>query len=326
MLTNRGDIITNADDSFGVLAFGDSNQVGNFGLIETKGTFAIGIMARGAGSVLGLDNEIVNGGRIVTDGDLAMGVALGIRSNGFRPAADGEIVNRGVISTHGDGAAGVVMAGDGHHLTNSGLITANGAAIDAGPLGILHAAGVIVVGDGALVENTRSGIIESLNADSAAVELNILERPGLPAAAMSSTLENFGLIEGAVAVLGGAGQEEVINHGRIVGDVNLGGGNDTFVFATGGALNGDLVLGGGDDIVRIENGSGTSTVTDFDGAGVAGGDRIDVSAFFSNINELKAESVQSGSDVVVGLDNNDTLVLTGVQLNALNGGDFIFVL
>ena len=140
-----------------------------------------------------------------------------------------------MIETEGDGAAGVVMIGDGHHLTNSGRITTDGGAFVGEPVGGLRAAGVVVSGDGALVENTRTGVIESMNADSAAVELNVLERAGLPAADMSSTLENFGLIEGAaVAVLGGAGQETVINHGRIVGDVVLGDGADTFVFGKGG--------------------------------------------------------------------------------------------
>jgi hypothetical protein len=41
--------------------------------------------------VLGLDNQIVNEGSIVTDGDAAIGVSLGLRFNAFRPAADDEI-------------------------------------------------------------------------------------------------------------------------------------------------------------------------------------------------------------------------------------------
>ena len=62
-------------------------------------------------------------------------------------------------------------------------------------------------GDDALVENARSGVIRSQDANSAAVELNVLERDGLPAADMSSRLENSGLVEAAaVAVLGGAGE------------------------------------------------------------------------------------------------------------------------
>jgi hypothetical protein len=328
-LTNQGVISVTADVSWGMLGGGNGHQATNLGLIETQGTFAAGIVMVGRGGPLdepGLNFEVVNAGRITTDGDLAIGVALGFGGDGFNRAVDGQIVNSGVIETSGDGAAGVVMIGDGHHLTNSGRITTDGGAFFGDPVGELRAAGVVVSGDDALVENARTGVIESLNADSAAVELNVLDRDGLSNADTSSTLENFGRIEGTVAVLGGAGEETVINHGCIVGDVNLGTGDDTFVFAKGGALNGDLILGGGDDVVVIENGSGTSTIADFAGAGVADGDRIDVSVFFSTINELKAESVQSGTDVVVALDQNDTLVIENVQLSTLNSSDFIFVL
>ena len=143
---------------------------------------------------------------------------------------------------------------------------------------------------------------------------------------MSSTLENFGLIEGAaIAVLGGDGQETVINHGRIIGDVDLGFGDDTFVFGSGGGVDGALILGGGEDFVRIENGSGTSTIADFTAGDSSGDDVIDVSAFFSDFDELLADSSQSGADVVIALDHNDTLVLANLQLSALNGDDFLFV-
>jgi hypothetical protein len=102
-------------------------------------------------------------------------------------------------------------------------ITTDGGAFVGDPVGEMRAAGVVVSGDEAVVENTRTGIIESKNAASAAVELNVLERDGFPTADLSSSLENFGLIKGAgVAVLGGAGEETVVNHGHIVGDVDLG--------------------------------------------------------------------------------------------------------
>jgi hypothetical protein len=106
----------------------------------------------------------------------------------------------------------------------------------------VSAAGVIVSGDQAVVENTRSGLIRSE--------------------------ENSGLIRSAgIAILGGAGQETVINHGRIVGDVVLGDGADSFVFGKGGALAGDLLLGDGDDIMLIENGAGKIGIADFSTAG-----------------------------------------------------------
>jgi hypothetical protein len=335
-LTNQGviSITFTAEDSFGfgMVGLGGGTQISNFGLIETQGTYALGITALGRVSLgeLGLDFEIVNAGRIATEGDLAIGVALGLGRSGFAnaAAADGQIENRGVIETAGDGAAGAVMVGNGHHLTNSGQITTNGGEFDSALLGeSFRAAGVVVSGDDALVENTRTGVIESMNMGSAAVELNVLERPGLPAAAMSSTLENFGLIKGAdVAVLGGAGKETVINHSSIVGDVDLGEGDDTFVFGKGGVLDGDLVLGGGDDTVVIEDGSGTSRIQDFVAGDAATDDVIDVSAFFfSSFDDLIANSTDSGEGVVIALDPNDVLVLVGVSKTDLHGDDFSFV-
>jgi hypothetical protein len=319
-VTNKGIIDIASNDSFGILArLGEGLQVSNFGQIKTEGSFAVGI---GSG---GLDTQIVNAGHVTTEGNLAIGITLGVTRIGFVAAADGEIVNRGVIETEGDGAAGVVMIGDGHHLTNSGRITTDGGAFDSELLGPFRAAGVVVSGDDALVENTRSGVIRSEDAHSAAVELNIVERDGFPATEMSSRLDNFGLIMGAgVAVRGGAGQETVINHGRIVGDVVLGDGADTFVFGKGGNLAGDVFLGGGDDVVRIENGSGTSHIADF-AAGAASGDVLDVSAFFSSFHDVQTHSRQHGNDVVITLDHDDQLVLGNVHLNALSAHDFLFV-
>jgi hypothetical protein len=334
-LTNQGLISITADDSFGVFSFGmvgldGGTQISNFGLIETHGTFAAGITALGRVPLgeLGLDFDIMNAGHIATEGDLATGVTLGLGRFGLGNAANGQIVNSGVIETEGDGAAGVLMIGDGHHLTNSGRITSDGGEFffnaSLGPDFLVRAAGAAVSGDDALIENTRTGVIESQNADSAAVELNVLERDGLSNADTSSLLENFGLIKGAnVAILGGVGQETVINHGTIVGDVDLGDGADTFVFGKGGALVGNLFLGGGHDLVRVENGSGTSRIADF-AAGGPSGDVVDVSAFFSSFGDLEAHSQQSGNDVVITLDHNDHLVLAGVQLSALNAGDFLF--
>ena len=61
---------------------------------------------------------------------------------------------------------------------------------------------MVVTGDDALVENLRHGVIISKNADSAAVELNVIEQDGLPPADMAARLENRGLIKGAdIAVL-----------------------------------------------------------------------------------------------------------------------------
>jgi hypothetical protein len=329
VLTNEvsGTIELTGDRSIGMAAFGDGHQLINFGSIETSGTFAFGMAARGGGlsGRAGLDLEVTNDGQILTNGDGAIGIALGVSNLGFRPAEGGLIENSGEIETVGDGAAGVFMSGAGHQLINSGEITSNGGTFATGEThGDLRAAGVVVSGDDAWVTNTGTGIIQSQNAESAAVELNVLEQDGLPAADMSSLLENFGLIEGAtVAVLGAAGQETVINHGSIVGNVLLGGGDDAFAFGEDGTLDGDLFLGDGDDLVRIEDGSGSSQIEDFV-AGAATDDAIDVSAFFSSFEDLFANSNDSGSGVVIALDADDVLVLVGVSKNDLHGDDFSF--
>ncbi|MBA4096156.1 MAG: hypothetical protein C0484_05225 [Rhodospirillum sp.] len=322
-VVNAGVISISASDCVGMLGIGDGHQLRNSGLIDAHGTFSTG-MGGGSGppGTTGSDLEIVNVGRISTDGDLGIGMFLGVTPFEYRPAFDGIIVNRGTIETEGDGAAGVFVLGDGHHVTNNGRISTDGGVFDRGALGLVSAAGVIVSGDQAVVENTRSGLIRSEDAASAAVELNVQEFAGAPAADLSARLENFGLIRGAgIAILGGAGEETVINHGRIVGDVVLGDGADNFVFGKGGTLAGDLLLGDGDDFVLIENGAGKISIADFS---AAGGDVVDVSAFFSGFDDLTDRSRQNNGDVVIDLDHNDRLLFANVQLTALNAGDFVF--
>jgi hypothetical protein len=324
-LTNAGVIRIDADFGLGMLGLGDGHQLNNFGIIETHGFLSSGMGAGGGPpGTSGLDLEIVNSGRITTDGDLSVGVFFGVTPFEYIPAFDGTIVNCGTIETEGDGAAGAVVIGDRHHLINSGRISTDGGVFDRGPLGLLSAAGVIVSGDDALIENTRSGVIRSDDAASAAVELNAEELAGAPAADLSSRLENAGMIRGAGnAVLGGDGQETVINHGHIAGDVVLGDGADTFVFGKGGKVHGDVFLGSGDDLIVIENGAGRAEIADF-AAGDAGGDVIDLSAFFTSLAALQAHSHQQGGDLLVALDRNDTLILNNVQLSALTTGDFLF--
>ena len=322
-IVNAGTIRISAGDCVGMLGIGDGHQLSNSGTIEAHGTFSTG-MGGGSGppGTTGSDLELTNSGRISTDGDLGIGMFLGVTPFEYRPAFDGIIVNRGAIETEGDGAAGVFVVGDGHHITNSGRIATDGGLFDRGPLGLVSAAGIIVSGDDALVENTKSGVIRSEDADSAAIELNVQEFAGAPAAGLSALVENDGLIRGAsIAILGGAGEETVINHGRIVGDVVLGDGADSFVFGKGGTLAGDLLLGNGDDLVLVENGAGRIVIADFS---AAGGDVVDVSAFFSSFEDLAAHSKQRNGDVVIALDHNDSVTLANVQLAALNAGDFAF--
>ena len=323
---NQGSIDITGDHTLGMLGLGDRAQIENFGTIETHGTHAIGIEGLGGHLFPEGDNiKIINAGHITTEGNVAIGVALGLPIIPPGTATDASILNTGVIETHGDGAAGVVMIGEGNRLTNSGLITTNGANFEEDSIGLLHAAGVVVSGDGMLVENTAAGVILSQDAASAAVELNVVHRGGLANAGIASHVENFGLIEGAeVAILGGDGLETIINHGHIVGDVILGDGNDTFVFGNGGSLDGGLFLGGGKDLVVIENGAGVAEIADFS-AGSSNKDVIDVSIFYSSFEQLASNIHQVANDVVITLDADDQLVLRNTLTGALSASDFLLV-
>jgi hypothetical protein len=75
--------------------------------------------------------------------------------------------------------------------------------------------------------------------------------------------------------------------------------------------------------MRIEKGSGSMRIADF-AAGPAGGDVIDISAFYSNFNDLVAHMRQVGNNVDIALGHNDQLVLENVLLGALDAGDFQF--
>src|SRR5262245_19454926 len=157
--------------SEGILAIGDRFHLANYGSVHVEGFGSSGLAGVGA------DGVVINYGRVENfDTSIALG-AVGDRSQAINfghvaiTATDGiamEIrgedaaaVNRGVIEAKGDAVAGVVLIGNGEHLFNSGLIMTDGGAF-----GLFDATGVAVFGDGALVENTRSGVIKSENVDS----------------------------------------------------------------------------------------------------------------------------------------------------------------
>jgi len=325
---NHGSIVLNGQNGSGMVATGVGHLLDNDGSIAIDGDGSIAMNATGGPfdpeGTEGTDLHVVNSGQISVDGTASFGLALGLAlPNPFEVeflASDGQVSNSGSITTLGDGAATIVLIGNGHELTNSGNVTANGGIGDSDLLGVVRASGVLVSGNGVSIENERIGAITSNHAGSAAIELNVIARDGVDNAQLSSLVENWGLIEGLdVAISGGDGQESIINHGSIVGDIVLGAGADTFVFGKGGELSGHLFLGEGNDLVNIENGSGTSRIDDF----TTTFDVINVSAFYSNFDDLAAHSEQNGSDTIINLDNNDQLVLIGVAV--LHPVDFSFV-
>jgi Ca2+-binding RTX toxin-like protein len=92
------------------------------------------------------------------------------------------------------------------------------------------------------------------------------------------------------------------------------------IFSTGGndTLTG---LGGQDNFVFAPSGSPAQyTITDFS----VGLDKIDVRQFAGLSAATPPAEVQQGSDALITLDSNDTLLLKNVNVLNLHNTDFIF--
>ncbi len=95
-----------------------------------------------------------------------------------------------------------------------------------------------------------------------------------------------------------------------------GAGNDRL---DGGRGNDTLAGGAGADLFLFADGGGDDEITDFE---TAGGDRLDVGAFFSSAAEARAAAVTVGDDVLLRLDGNDSVLLRGLQADDLSDDDF----
>lgn len=130
------------------------------------------------------------------------------------------------------------------------------------------------------------------------------------------------------------------NGGHATGDVltnieDIGGSlwSDDLTGTSGSnAFNGqagdDILTGnGGADLFFFEYGDGNDTITDFV-AGAGGQSQIGIAGLsfglFSYL-DVMAVTTQVGGDAVIQLSANDSITLTGVDMNNLDSGDFSFV-
>jgi Ca2+-binding RTX toxin-like protein len=106
-------------------------------------------------------------------------------------------------------------------------------------------------------------------------------------------------------------------------------GSDAANWLLGGAGN-DLLDGGkgadvlfgqaGNDTFRFEHGTGGDVIGDF----THGADKIDVHDFgFASFAALQSHFVQNGTDGAIDLGGGDFVVLQGVTMSSLDGGDFV---
>jgi len=123
--------------------------------------------------------------------------------------------------------------------------------------------------------------------------------------------------EGEDTLTGGSGDDQLLGNtgnDRLTG----GSGNDLI---EGGAGN-DILTGGSDfDTFHFAAGFGQDRIEDF---GVSDPDRISFEGLFDGFNAVLAATTQVGNDVVITVDDQNTLLIAGTTLANLGADDFRF--
>ena len=194
--------------------------------LETNNTIVIASTGIVSGQDEGLEvggslHNITNNGKIVSANDDGIDILAGDNNtlNNF-----GEIVG---------GETGVETTGNNNSIFNEGqIVGTNGQAVSV---------------DGNNNQVFNSGQLHSHFAAAVLFATELLE---------TNTLFNSGAISGTDgdgnAVVGGDGDEHVINEGTINGNVFLGAGDDLFN-GTGGEISGSVAGGAGDDTYVVDD-------------------------------------------------------------------------
>jgi len=135
--------------------------------------------------------------------------------------------------------------------------------------------------------------------------------------------------DGDDALDGGLGNDE-LRGGAGTDDVSGGAGNDMIYSSLGGD---DLTGNDGDDVFVLKAGTGNTTITDFNGASQTGIDKLNVSALgYTDLNDVLAVAYEidtngataGGEAVVIAIDADTSVTLTGVALGDLAASNFDF--
>lgn len=126
---------------------------------------------------------------------------------------------------------------------------------------------------------------------------------------------------GSDTLYGGGGQDSL--RGGKDDDVLCGNaGNDTLM---GDAGNDQLQGSEGSDLFAFYAGSGQDTILDFEGVGSALGDLLGISgALFSNVSAVLQVMSYGGNQVIIPLNNDDSITLIGVA-SGLTSQDIIIL-
>jgi Ca2+-binding RTX toxin-like protein len=283
-LTNEGSLF-----SGGLTIFADNgyNAIANTGTVTSSSSAAI--YASGSSSIIVNRGTItgnhgiytIDGNNTISNNGVITGRDAGIQSEG----GYSEIVNGGTVTSLY--VRGIIAIDGNNTISNGGTITAGSDGIFA------YGTGNLIVNGGSVVTSSTSAAVAAVNISSTAGQSNRLVNDG----ELSSQLN---------AVLGGGGNESIVNRGTINGHVVLGTGAD--FFRNSGELWGDVDLGTGADLFRGKGGSVDGTIH---GRGsndtIVGGESDDT--LFGD----------AGDDVLRGGDGDDTLV-GGLDRDIMRGG------
>jgi hypothetical protein len=337
---NGGQLITTADPRNGTL-YADLTA-NNFTIHNLRGG-VIDVGAGNNGDAVSLELGADVTGSVVNQGLIqGRGLPAGLPDNVNNQATAVRLYHGGVSDLS-------IFRGDVSNLRQGVLASEHDDAIliesQVQLEGNILNQGTLTAGsDGIDVDGTVTGNIDNQGTITASHNGITL------AGTLEGTLNNTGLIRGNIAIDASAAQAEVTVHnsGTVLGNVALSNFDDRFDATSGtvsgsiagldgndllvGSRSSDVLVGGlGDDtltgglsadtFVFKPDELGADTVTDFQ----AGLDALNVSAFSFGVADLQAvvnNAQQLGSDTLLTLTPNNTVLLQGIQANSLDTSDF----
>ena len=291
LIINSGTIT--GQDGASVIMFGGANNT----TIDNSGTIVGGIQSDLATGLLDLSNS----GTILATG-------LAIQGTGFNDVATnsgtihGSIdMGSGTTAVNNDGkiVGYVSFEGTGDSLDNSGTIKGN-----------------VYMGTGDMVINT--GVIHgSVTFAGGTNSLSTTDGEITGTVTGGSGSDTFIAGSAAVTFIGGSGTE-ILTGGAGDDVITAGSGKDTITGGKGDAL---LTAGTGRDTFMYSGNFGNDTIVKFS----TNHDIIHFAANdFASYTALESHMVQAGTDVVITLDANDSIVLTHETLANFTSSDFTF--
>jgi Ca2+-binding RTX toxin-like protein len=234
-----------------------------------------------------------------TSGTLSIGATGSITAGTgvIKDIGGSSVTNNGTINaTNGYG----ILAADGTSIINNHVIDASGVGIAVRGQSNNHLishvtnTGSITATIGVQIGDINSQITNTGSITSTQIGIELLA----PEDGSSYSVNNLGLISGAIAIKGSQATDIVTNAGIISGEVNLGGGDDVFDNSAG------TVMG----IIRLDGDS------DADPSNDPAGDDV----MYGNI---KSENVDAGGgDNLVDTGGGNDTIAAGSGSDELIGG------